>query len=185
MRKLITLLVFLLLAGLQVAFAQKTVNGVVTTSVDNSPLVGVTIQVKGTNTGVITDADGKYSLSVPDDQATLIFSFIGFEPKEVPVGGQSIIDISLDESVTMVSEIVVTALGIKREEKSLGYAVTVVKTDEMVKNKTLNMMESLEGKCFRFECYHLLLPVPDPVRKYDCVDRLLLHGANNAPSNCN
>ena len=66
MRKPITLLVFLLLAGLQVAFAQKTVNGTVTTSIDNSPLVGVTIQVKGTTTGIITDANGKFSISVPD-----------------------------------------------------------------------------------------------------------------------
>jgi TonB-linked SusC/RagA family outer membrane protein len=145
MRKPITLLVFLLLAGLQVTFAQKTVNGTVTTSIDNSPLVGVTVQVKGTSTGVISDANGRYSLSVPDDQAVLYFSFIGFEPKEITVGGQSIIDVVLDESVTMMSEIVVTALGIKREEKSLGYAVSVVKTDDMVKNKTINMMESLEG----------------------------------------
>ncbi len=72
MRKPITLLVFLLLISLQAAFAQKTVNGIVTTSVDNSPLVGVTVQVKGTNTGTITDANGKYSVSVPDDQAVFI-----------------------------------------------------------------------------------------------------------------
>jgi TonB-linked SusC/RagA family outer membrane protein len=145
MRKPIILLVFLLLTGLQVAFAQRTVKGTVTTSLDNSPLVGVTIQVKGTNTGTITDANGRFSISVPDDQAVLIFSFIGFETEEITVGGQSTIDISLEESVTLVSEIVVTALGIKREEKSLGYAVTVVHTDDLTKHKTLNMMESLEG----------------------------------------
>jgi TonB-dependent SusC/RagA subfamily outer membrane receptor len=146
MRKPITLLVFLLMAGIQVAFAQKTVNGTITTSVDNSPLAGVSVQVKGTTTGGITDANGKFSVSVPDDQAILIFSFIGFESEEIPVGGQSIIDISLDESVTLVSEIVVTALGIKREEKSLGYAVTVVETDEILKSKTINIMQSLEGR---------------------------------------
>jgi len=146
MRKPITLLVFLLMAGIQVAFAQKTVNGIVTNFLDNSPLAGVSIQVKGTVTGTITDANGKYSLKVPDDQAVLIFSFIGYEPKEMIVGGQSVIDISLEESVTMVSEIVVTALGIKREEKSLGYAVSVVKTDEILKSKTINIMQSLEGR---------------------------------------
>jgi len=145
MRKPITLLVFLLLAGIQVAFAQKTITGTVISSADNTPLMGVSVQVKGTTTGGITDANGKFSVSVPDDQAVLVFSFIGFEKEEVTVGGQAIIDISLDESVTMVSEIIVTALGIKREEKSLGYAVTSVSPDDMMKHKTINMMESLEG----------------------------------------
>ena len=145
MRRPITLLVFLLLAGLQVAFAQKTVTGIVTTSADNSPLVGVTVQVKGTNTGAITDANGKFSISVPDDQAVLLFSFIGFEPKEVTVGGQSTIDISLNESVTMVSEIVVTALGIKREAKSIGYSATTVNTDQVTQDNSLNMGNALMG----------------------------------------
>ncbi len=145
MRKPIILLVLLILGGIQVAFAQITVSGKVISSADNSPMVGVTVQVKGTTTGIITDADGRYSLSVPDNEAVLMFSFIGYEPEEVTVGGQTTIDISLEEAVTLVSEIVVTALGIKRDEKSLGYAVTVVKTDDMAKNKTINMMESLEG----------------------------------------
>lgn len=145
MRKTIVLLALLILGGMQVAFAQKTVTGVVISSADNSPMVGVSVQVKGTTTGAISDANGRYSVSVPDDQAVLLFSFIGYEPEEVIVGGQSTIDISLEESVTLVSEIVVTALGIKRDEKSLGYAVTVVNTDDISKNKTINMMESLEG----------------------------------------
>ncbi|MBN1144303.1 MAG: SusC/RagA family TonB-linked outer membrane protein [Bacteroidales bacterium] len=145
MRKPIILLVLLIIGGIQVAFAQITVSGKVFASADNSPMVGVSVQVKGTTTGIITDANGRYSLSVPDDQAVLVFSFIGYETEEVTVGGQTTIDISLEEAVTLVSEIVVTALGIKRDEKSLGYAVTVVKTDEMSKNKTINLMESLEG----------------------------------------
>lgn len=145
MRKPITLLVLLLLASVQVVFAQQTITGVVVSSVDNSALVGVSVQVKGTNTGGITDANGKYSVTVPNDQAVLIFSYIGFEPEEIEVGGQSVINVTLDEAVTLVSEIVVTALGIKREEKSLGYAVTSVNPDEMLKSKTINMMESLEG----------------------------------------
>lgn len=100
---------------MQVAFAQIPVSGVVISSADNSPMVGVSVQVKGTTSGAITDANGRYSVTVPDNQAILVFSFIGYEPEEVTVGGQTTIDISLEEAVTMVSEIVVTALGIKRD----------------------------------------------------------------------
>ena len=137
MRKPITLLVFLLLIGLQAAFAQRKINGIVTKSTDNTPLAGVTVLVKGTTTGTITDTNGQYSIPVPNNQAILQFSFIGLNPKEVTVGAQTTIDVSLEEAMTMMAEIVVTALGIKRESKSLGYSATsVVKTDELLKNKT-------------------------------------------------
>jgi TonB-linked SusC/RagA family outer membrane protein len=145
MRKLSTMLVFLLFAGLQVAFAQRTVTGRVTSATDDSPLVGVTIRVKGTLTGSVTDANGGYSISVPDNQAILQFSFIGFSSPEITVGNQTTINVRLEEVIQQMSEVVVTALGIKREEKSLGYSVTAVKTEDMVKNRTTNMMTSLEG----------------------------------------
>lgn len=146
MRKLTTLLVLLLFAGLQVAFAQRTVTGVVTSSTDNSALIGVSVVLKGTTTGTTTDIDGRYSIAVPNDQAVLQFSFIGFTPQEVTVGGQSTINVTLVESAQMMEEVVVTALGIKREAKALGYAVSTVNTEEMLTHKTVNMMESLEGK---------------------------------------
>ncbi|NLA49567.1 MAG: SusC/RagA family TonB-linked outer membrane protein [Bacteroidales bacterium] len=146
MRKLTTLLVFLLFAGLQVAFAQRTITGTVTRADDRSPLAGVTVLVRGTTVGSLTDADGRYSIAVPDNQAVLQFSFIGFTPQEATVGTQSTINVSLAESTMMMDEVVVTALGIKREAKALGYAVTQVNTEEMLSHKTINMMESLEGK---------------------------------------
>jgi TonB-linked SusC/RagA family outer membrane protein len=146
MRKFTTLLVLLLFAGLQVAFTQRTVTGLVTKSADDTPIAGVTVLVRGTTTGVFTDANGRYSITVPNNEAVLGFSFIGFTSKDITVGSQSVINVSLDEATTDLSEIVVTALGIRREAKKLGYAVTAINTDDMMATKTINVMESLEGK---------------------------------------
>ena len=146
MRKLTTLLVLLLFAGLQVAFAQRTITGRVTKTTDNTPLAGVTVLVKGTTTGITTDINGRYSIPVPNNEAILQFSFIGLTQKEVTVGTQTTIDVALEEAVKQMNEVVVTALGIKRESKSLGYSATSVTTDELLTNKSANMMSSLEGK---------------------------------------
>ena len=146
MRKMTILLVFLLFAGLQAAFAQRTVTGSVTRSADNTPLPGVTVVVKGTTTGNITGADGRFTITVPNDQAILQFSFIGFTPKEVTVGSQSTVNVSLDEATLEMSEIVVTALGISRESKSLGYAVTTVDSDVLMENKAISVAQSLDGR---------------------------------------
>ena len=146
MRKLTTLLVLLMFAGLQVAFAQRSVTGRVTKSTDGTPLPGVTIVIKGTTIGNISDADGRFTIPVPNDQAVLQFSFIGFNVKEVPVGTQTSLNVTLDESTVQMQEIVVTALGIKKDSKKLGYAATSVPTDELTTHKSANMMSSLEGK---------------------------------------
>ncbi|HLN21131.1 MAG TPA: carboxypeptidase-like regulatory domain-containing protein, partial [Bacteroidales bacterium] len=146
MRKLITLLVFLLFAGLQVAFAQRAVTGVVTSSTDNSALIGVSVVLKGTTTGTTTDIDGRYSIAVPNDQTVLQYSFIGFTPQEVTVGGQSTINVTLVESAQMMEEVVVTALGISRESKSLGYAVANVDSKVLLESRALNVAESLDGR---------------------------------------
>jgi len=146
MRKLTTLLVLLLFAGLQVAFAQRTVTGRVTKAADNTPLVGVTVFAKGTTTGITTDVNGKYSIPVPNNETILQFSFIGMNPKEVTVGTQTTIDVVMEEASQVLNEVVVTALGIKRESKSLGYSATSVKTAELLSAKSTNMMSSLEGK---------------------------------------
>lgn len=146
MRKLTTILVFLLFTGLQAALAQRTVTGRVSRTADNTPLAGVTVISKGTTTGQMTDADGRFSIQVADEQAILQFSFVGFKPKEIIVGAQSTINVTLDEYTLEIGEVVVTALGIRRDSKKLGYAVTSVNTEEMLTSKTINVMESLEGK---------------------------------------
>jgi TonB-linked SusC/RagA family outer membrane protein len=146
MRKITTLLLFLVFTGIQAAFGQRTVTGRVTKSADNTPLAGVTVVVKGTSTGAISDADGKYSVQVSNNDAVLAFTFIGFNAKDVTVGPQTTIDVALEEFTMTMNEVVVTALGIKRESKSLGYSATSVKTEELSSSKNVNYMQNLEGK---------------------------------------
>ena len=146
MKKLINLFVFLLFIGLQVVFAQRTISGIVTTANDNTTLSGVNVLLKGTNVSGISDGDGKYSISVLDENAVLQFSFIGFIAQEMTVGEQSTLNISLVESAKMMSEFVVTALGIKRASRTLGYAITTVNKEDILSSRSTNLMESLEGK---------------------------------------
>jgi len=107
---------------------------------------GVNILVKGSSSGQTTDADGKYSVEVPDASSVLIFSFVGYATQEVSVGGRTTIDVKMDLDVQALNEVVVTALGIAKESKKLGYSATTAKIDEMTSNRTNNMMSSLEGK---------------------------------------
>ena len=131
-----------------VAVHAQTVTGKVTAASDGSAIPGVSVLVKGTTTGSATDADGKYSVSVSDaNGAVLVFSFIGFATKEVPVQGQSQIDVTMDDDATALDEVVVTALGIPRESKSLSYATQTVKTSQLIEVRDPNnMLNSLSGK---------------------------------------
>src|SRR5712691_1708004 len=106
----------------QVLHAQNSmVSGRVTSKVDGSPLPGVSVIAKGTANGTTTDADGKFSLAVSGDDV-LSFSYIGQATQEIKVGSQTEINVALEEDIKSLSEVVVTALGIKREQKALGYA---------------------------------------------------------------
>jgi TonB-linked SusC/RagA family outer membrane protein len=129
------------------SYAQNSVvSGRVTSSEDASPLPGVNVVLKGTTVGTATDADGKYSISVPSSGGVLVFSFIGLESKEEEIGGRSVIDISLALDVTQLSEVVVTAFGVQQEKKALGYAVQEVKGDQFTKARDQNIVNSLAGK---------------------------------------
>ena len=109
----------------------QTVSGVVKDS-DGNSIPGVNIVVKGTSTGTITDSEGKYSLSVPDANSVLVFSFIGYSQQEVTLSGRSTIDVSMANDVKALEEVVVTALGIERSSKSLGYATSKVNAEQFV-----------------------------------------------------
>jgi TonB-linked SusC/RagA family outer membrane protein len=146
MRKFTLFFVFLLFVGIQGALAQTVVKGTVTDSKDGTPLPGVSIVVKGTLTGTITDVDGKYALSVPAGYNDLIISFVGMLTKEVKIDNKSTIDVKLDEDVVGLDEVIVTALGVSREKKSLGYAVQDLKGEELAKAKETNIVNSLNGK---------------------------------------
>lgn len=128
------------------AVAQQTVSGRVTTSVDGSPLPGVSVVVKGTTTGTSTDADGRFTLSVPGSDAVLVFSFIGYTTQEIPAGSQTDINVRLSEDAQQLGEVVVTALGIQRQAKSLSYAQQTVNGDALTQARDLNILNSLSGR---------------------------------------
>ena len=107
---------------------------------------GVNVVVKGTATGTTTDTNGKYSLTVEDENATLVFSFVGYKTEEVAIAGRSVIDLTLSPDVQSLDEVVVTALGIERSAKSLGYATSKVNSDQLTINRSPNLMNSLQGK---------------------------------------
>ncbi|HEY9006312.1 MAG TPA: SusC/RagA family TonB-linked outer membrane protein [Ohtaekwangia sp.] len=128
------------------AYAQTSVTGRVTSGEDASPLPGVNILVKGTAIGTITDADGRYSISVPTADATLVFSFVGYISQEVALAGRTSADIVLASDATQLSEVVVTALGVEKDVAKLGYSQQKVNGSELVKAREPNAMNSLVGK---------------------------------------
>lgn len=131
------------------AYAQKhTVSGTVLdgSSSTPTPLTGATVTVKGTTIGTNTDLYGKYTLSVNSPEDILEFQFIGYATQEVRVGAQTQIDVVMKDESQLISEVVVTALGISREEKSLGYAVSKVGNEELTNVETGNWLNSLTGK---------------------------------------
>ena len=147
-RHLKVLLVFVIALFVNIsvnAQNRQVVTGTVTAIEDGSALPGVSILVKGTTTGVSTDFDGNYSIEVPAN-AVLVFSFIGETTKEIAVNGRSVINVVMKASAEALDEVVVTALGIKREEKSLGYAVEEVKAEELTRVVHENVLNSMSGK---------------------------------------
>lgn len=126
--------------------AQTTVKGVVVDAASNLGLPGVSVVLKGTSAGTTTDFDGNYSINVSGESGVLQFSYVGFTTQEIPINGQSTIDVSLVEDVSELDEIVVTALGIKRERKSLGYAVQEVKGETLTEARETNVANALSGK---------------------------------------
>ncbi len=124
---------------------QKTITGKITDS-KGAPIPGANVSVKGTTAGTIADANGKYSLAVSDPNATLVISFIGYKSQEVALGGKNSLDVTLAEETTVLNEVVVTALGIKKESKRLGYSTATVNSESLSTERTVNVGNSLEGK---------------------------------------
>lgn len=142
--KKITLALVLMLFSVSFVLAQRTIMGTVTGD-DGEALIGATVLLKGTSTGTVTDIDGKYSIRVTGDGAILVFSFTGFSTQEVPVGASNVLDVAM-KSGQVLEEVVVTALGISKSEKSVGYAVQSVGNAELLKANETNLVQSLAGK---------------------------------------
>ncbi|MBL7846449.1 MAG: SusC/RagA family TonB-linked outer membrane protein [Cyclobacteriaceae bacterium] len=125
---------------------ERVVSGRVTASEDGAPLPGVNVLLRGTTNGTVTDTEGNFKLSVPATGATLVFSFIGFATQEVAVGDQAVVDIQLASDVKQLGEVVVTALGVQREQKSLGYSVSKIDNQQLTAARTTNISNALTGK---------------------------------------
>ncbi len=143
MKKLSLLLVMLLFVAAN-AIAQRTVSGSITDDA-GEPLIGASVLVKNTNSGTVTDIDGSYSITVPEGGNTFVVSYTGYTTQEIALGASNVVDIVLAEGITL-SDVVVTALGVKREKKSLGYSTQQVSGDEVTAVKSDNFMNSLSGK---------------------------------------
>lgn len=124
---------------------QATITGVVTDQT-NTPLIGATVIVKGTTIGTVTDFDGVYSLNVPATATHLAFSYIGFQLKEEAIDQRTSINVVLAEDLNTLDEVVVTALGIERDKKSLSYAVSEVKGDQIANKAEADVLKALSGK---------------------------------------
>ena len=147
MREIFTrcsLVAFMLLS--LVSFAQdNTLKGRVTSRSDGAGLPGANVLIKGTDRGSTTNAEGEFTLSSPAN-AILIISYIGYKPTEVAIGSKTSINVSLEEDASNLNEVVVTALGITREKKALGYAVQEVGGKQLTQARTTNFVNSLSGK---------------------------------------
>ena len=146
MKKSLVSMLILFVIGLQSVLAQgREISGVVTSADDGLSIPGVSVIVKGTTIGTTTDFDGKYSLNVPEDGKFLVFSFVGMTMQEVEISSATINVVMESESIGM-DEVIVTAMGVTREKKALGYAATSIGGDEIGKSQTVNPMNALQGK---------------------------------------
>ncbi len=135
-----------IVASVGLSLAQTTrVSGVVIDDTGEA-VIGASVVAKGSMVGTVTDIDGKFSLNIPADKKTLVVSLIGMKAKEVPVGSD--LRITLEDDSRVMDEVVVTAMGISREKKALGYAVADVKADELIKSRggVSNPINGLAGK---------------------------------------
>jgi TonB-linked SusC/RagA family outer membrane protein len=147
MKRLVLFLTLVMFATVQLLQAQAVqISGTVTTSEDGSPLPGVSIVVKGTTVGTLADVEGNYTLTVPQNATTLVFSYVGMKTVEVAIAGRTVVDLVMESDLVGLGDIVVTAIGIKREARALGYSVTEVKSDEIVKSNATDVLNSITGK---------------------------------------
>ena len=147
MRKITILLTFLFFIGTIGVYAQtRTISGKVTSSEDGQGIPGVTIIVKGTTAGTTTDLDGNYSLEVKPQYKTLQFSYVGMKTVDIALTDQTQINVVMEPDALLMDEVVVTAMGVTREKKSLGYAVQDVSGDQLDQAKTTNVINALSGR---------------------------------------
>ncbi|WP_338875213.1 SusC/RagA family TonB-linked outer membrane protein [Spirosoma sp. SC4-14] len=148
-RSLPVMLFFLLYLPVQLLAQSRIIKGIVTSGDDNSPTPGVNVVVKGTVIGVSTNAEGAYTISVPENQAkngVLIFSFIGMKTAEVPIGSKTSISVSLEHDATSLDEVIVSALGFKENADKLGSTAAKIEAKDIVRSGETGVINGMSGK---------------------------------------
>ncbi len=145
MRKVYFFLILLLCLGTSLKAQDIKVSGYVTSKEDGYGLPGVTIQVKGTSNGTITEIDGDYVITAKAND-TLVYSYVGYQTQNIPVDGRSKIDVVMSTDAVMLDNVVVTALGIKRQKRELGYATEDISGEDLTRSGSDNVINSLSGR---------------------------------------
>ncbi len=143
MKKALFVLIALACSGFQLLLGQN-VSGTVKSSQSGEPLTGVTVTVKGTSSGTLTDGDGRYSIAVSGNNAILVFSFVGMTPQEIPVGNKTAIDVSLEMALVGIEEVVVTAYGTQKKINFTGSASTIPEA-KLQRVEASNFTQGLQG----------------------------------------
>ncbi|MET3113040.1 TonB-linked SusC/RagA family outer membrane protein [Pedobacter sp. CG_S7] len=146
MKKLLQSLFVLMLIASSAIAQQRTITGTVTGKDDGLPLPGVSVKIKGATGGTSTDANGKYSVSVPSNGTALLFSSLGYVVQNQTISSATVINVSLTPDATLLGEVVVTAMGQTRQARTLGYANSTVKADEITKANNVNALSGIQGK---------------------------------------
>jgi TonB-linked SusC/RagA family outer membrane protein len=146
MKKLLQSLFILMFVAVTAMAQDRTITGTVTSQDDGLPIPGVSVKVRGTQTGAVTAANGKYSVSVPSGSTQLEFSFIGFTTQIKTIGASTTVNANLVLDSKTLTEVVVTAVGIEKDKASLGYSADVVKSQDLTNGKQTNLINGLTGK---------------------------------------
>lgn len=147
MKKNLLFTIILSLALLGSVMAQtRTITGTVTSAEDGESLPGANVVVVDLTIGTITGVNGEYSIEVPSDAQSLEFSYVGMQNQIIPIGNRTVIDVALELSTVALDEVVVTALGIERQEKALGFAAQKLDAEELIGSRELNITQYLTGK---------------------------------------
>jgi TonB-linked SusC/RagA family outer membrane protein len=173
-KHLLTFIMFLSMVSF--AVAQRTITGMISAP-DGDPLVGASVVVKGTSVGALTDVDGKFSLAVPKDAQTLVFSFVGFMSQELPIGASNEFNIKLSEG--QLDEVIVTAQGIRKNVREIGYSYSKVNTEDLIVGRSPQLAQALAGKVTGLAVYNVNNSV-DPAVKVVLRGYRSLTGNNEA-----
>jgi TonB-linked SusC/RagA family outer membrane protein len=172
MKRITLLFVFLIFLGMQGLLAQKKITGTVTSGADGTPIPGASVVAKESpEVGAVTNFQGKYTLEVPEGTETLVFSFVGMQTKEEAIGDRTVVNVSLESTEIALDDVVVTALGISREKKALGYAVQEVNEEELNSTIQNDALSALSGKVSGVQI--------NSSTKMGGSQRILIRGANS------